>query len=131
MSDAARRRIEGLGPPIKGPTALGSDPRRLLRLTWTLAVTDFKLRFFGSVLGYLWQLMRPLMLFGVLYIVFSVLLNFGGDVRFYPVALLLGHRPVLVPQRGHRRARCAAWSTARTSCARSSSRAWPCRWRRC
>ena len=48
------------GHQIKGPSALGSDWRRLLQLTWTLAVTDFKLRFFGSVLGYLWQLMRPL-----------------------------------------------------------------------
>jgi ABC-2 type transport system permease protein len=82
--------IDGLGPPIRGPSALGRDPRRFLRLTWALAITDFKLKFFGSVLGYLWQLMRPLMLFGVLYAVFSVLLDFGGDARFFPVALLLG-----------------------------------------
>jgi ABC-2 type transport system permease protein len=61
-----------------------------VRLTRTMAVTDFKLRFFGSALGYLWQLMRPLMLFGVLYFVFSEFLQFGGDVRFYPQALLLG-----------------------------------------
>ena len=33
--------------------------------------TDFKLRFFGSALGYLWTLMRPLLLFGVLYVVFT------------------------------------------------------------
>jgi len=79
-----------LGAPIKGPTALGSDPRRFVRLTRALAVTDFKLRFFGSALGYLWQLMRPLMLFGVLYAVFSVFLNFTGPEKYYPVALLLG-----------------------------------------
>jgi ABC-2 type transport system permease protein len=79
-----------LGTPIKGPTALGSDRRRFFRLTIALAVTDFKLRFFGSVLGYLWQLMRPLMLFGVLYLVFSVFLAFGTDLKYYPVALLLG-----------------------------------------
>jgi ABC-2 type transport system permease protein len=78
------------GTPIKGPSALGTDLGRLLRLTWALAVTDFKLRFFGSALGYLWQLMRPLLLFGVLYIVFSQFLAFGSDVRFYPVSLLLG-----------------------------------------
>jgi ABC-2 type transport system permease protein len=76
--------------PIIGPSALGTDPRRLLRLTWALAVTDFKLRFFGSVLGYLWQLMRPLMLFGILFVVFSEFLDFGEDVPLYPVALLLG-----------------------------------------
>ena len=76
--------------PIKGPTALGSDPRRLWQLSRLLAVTDFKLRFFGSVLGYLWQLMRPLMLFGVLYVVFSVFFEAGADVPYYPVSLLLG-----------------------------------------
>lgn len=61
-----------------------------MRLTLLLAVTDFRLRFFGSVLGYVWQLMRPLMLFGVLYAVFSLFLNFTGPERYYPVALLLG-----------------------------------------
>jgi ABC-2 type transport system permease protein len=79
-----------LGTRINGPTALGSDFGRLLRLTWTLAATDFKLRYFGSVLGYLWSLVQPLMLFGVLYTVFSVLLNFSGSEKFYPVALLAG-----------------------------------------
>ena len=75
---------------VKGPTALGDDPSRLWRLTWTLATTDFKLKFFGSVLGYLWQLMHPLMLFGVLYLVFSFALNLDTGVEYFPVALLLG-----------------------------------------
>jgi ABC-2 type transport system permease protein len=79
-----------LGTLIKGPTALGSDLGRMLRLTWTLATTDFKLRYFGSVLGYVWSLLQPLMLFGVLYVVFSVLLDFSGSEKFYPVALLSG-----------------------------------------
>ena len=81
---------ERLGPPIKGPSALGEDPRRLWHLARTMAVSDFKLRFFGSVLGYLWQLLRPLLLFGVLYVVFTQIVRVGGDVEFYPVALLLG-----------------------------------------
>jgi len=76
------------GRQVRGPTALGSDPRRFLHLTATLAVTDFKLRFFGSVLGYLWQLMRPLMLFGVLYVVFTQFVRLGTDVKDYPVVLL-------------------------------------------
>ena len=78
------------GREVRGPSALGDDPRRLGRLTWLLAVTDFRLTFFGSALGYLWQLVQPLMLFGVLYAVFSLLLNFNGSERFYAVALLLG-----------------------------------------
>ena len=54
-------------------------------LTWTLAVLEFRLRFFGSVLGYFWQLMRPLLLFGVLYFVFTQSCRFGGGVKYYPV----------------------------------------------
>jgi ABC-2 type transport system permease protein len=81
---------EGMGRPTPGPSALGTDWRRLWRLSWTLAVTDFKLRFFGSALGYLWQIMRPLMLFGVLYAVFSQVLQVGDGVKRFPVALLLG-----------------------------------------
>jgi ABC-2 type transport system permease protein len=79
------------GRPIKGPSALGSDPRRLWHLSWTLARTEFKLAFFGSVLGYLWQLMRPLMLFGVIYgVISAVAHNLGTGVAFYPVSILLG-----------------------------------------
>ena len=44
--------------------------------------------------------------------------------QYYPVALLLGHRALHVLRRGDRRAPCARSSTARTSCARSTSRGW-------
>jgi ABC-2 type transport system permease protein len=54
-----------------------------------MAVTEFRLSYFGSVLGYLWSLMRPLMFFGVLYLVFSKILKFGGDIRHYPEVLLM------------------------------------------
>jgi ABC-2 type transport system permease protein len=74
--------------PVTGPSALGGSPRRFLYLSATLAVTEFKLRFFGSVLGYLWQLVRPLMLFGVLYFVFTEFIRIGGAVPHYPVVLL-------------------------------------------
>ncbi|WP_143038578.1 ABC transporter permease [Thermoleophilum album] len=70
------------------PEIVGSDPRRFFALVFTLAVNDFKLRFFGSVLGYLWSLMRPLLLFGVLYAIFTHVIRFGGDIKFYPVYLL-------------------------------------------
>ena len=55
-----------------------------------LTKTDFKLRYQGSVLGYLWALLRPLMMFAILYIVFAKLLRFGGDIPHYPVYLLTG-----------------------------------------
>jgi ABC-2 type transport system permease protein len=73
---------------LRGPTAVGDDLRRFWALTYTLAATDFKLRFFGSALGYLWSLMRPLLLFGVLYLVFTHVVRFGEGVKDYPVYLL-------------------------------------------
>ena len=75
---------------MPGPSAVGGDWRRLLHLTRLLAVTDFRLRFFGSALGYLWQVMHPLLLFGVLYLVFTEVVRLGEGVAFYPVALLSG-----------------------------------------
>jgi ABC-2 type transport system permease protein len=73
----------------RGPSALGDDLRRLANLTYVLAATDFKLRFFGSALGYLWTLMRPLLLFGVLYVVFTEIVRFGAGIEHYPVYLLM------------------------------------------
>lgn len=63
--------LSALGPPIKGPQALSGDWRRFWHLTFNIAKTQWKMRFFGSVLGYFWQLIRPLLLFGVLYVFFT------------------------------------------------------------
>ncbi|MEA2419886.1 MAG: type transport system permease protein, partial [Thermoleophilaceae bacterium] len=84
----ARMRAHGGAARYAGPSALGNDARRVVNLTVMLAVTDFKLRFFGSVLGYLWTLMRPLLLFGVLYFVFTEVVRFGDGIAHYPLYLL-------------------------------------------
>jgi ABC-2 type transport system permease protein len=55
-----------------------------------LVRTDFKLRYQGSVLGYAWSLLRPLLLFVILYIVFVKFLKLGVGVPHFPVYLLLG-----------------------------------------
>ena len=75
---------------VTGPAALSGDWRRFLNLTMTLALTDWKLRFFGSVLGYAWSLLRPLLLFGILYLVFSQIVKIGEAVPNYPLVLLIG-----------------------------------------
>jgi ABC-2 type transport system permease protein len=72
------------------PSAVSGDWRRTVYLSFTLAATELKVRFFGSALGYLWSLMRPLMFFGVLYIVFSQILRLGNAIEFYPIVLLMG-----------------------------------------
>lgn len=73
-----------------GPSAIGGSVRRFVELTLTLARTEFKLRYFGSVLGYAWTLMRPLLFFGVIYVVFTQIFNFGNGVPHYGVYLLTG-----------------------------------------
>lgn len=73
-----------------GPSAFGVGYRRFVELTTTLARSEFKLRYFGSVLGYLWSLMRPLLFFGVLYLFFTVILHIGHGVPHYGVYLLTG-----------------------------------------
>jgi ABC-2 type transport system permease protein len=55
-----------------------------------LVTSDFKLRYQDSVLGYLWSLLRPLFLFGVLYIMFTHVIRLGGNIPHYPAYLLLG-----------------------------------------
>ena len=68
----------------------GSDWHHFVHVTRALTATEFKLRYFGSVLGYLWTVLRPLMLFGVLYVVFTHVVRFGDEVPHYPVVLLAG-----------------------------------------
>ncbi len=55
-----------------------------------LVVTDFKLRYQGSALGYLWSVLKPLFLFAILYIVFDKFLRLGRNIEHFPVYLLLG-----------------------------------------
>lgn len=80
--------VQGVEWQQPRPEAIGQDFGRFLTLTLTLALTDFKLRFFGSVLGYAWTLVRPLLLFGVLYVVFTEVVRFGSHVEHYEVYLL-------------------------------------------
>lgn len=77
---------------VHGPSALGSDFRRFWSLTFTLARTEFKLRFYGSALGYVWTLVRPLLLFGVIWLFFTEVAHVnkttGPGSRFYGAQLL-------------------------------------------
>jgi ABC-2 type transport system permease protein len=75
-------------PQRHAPSALGGDLRRFVELTVTIARTDFKLRYFGSALGYFWSLVRPLLFFGVLYVFFVVILKVGRGIPHYGVYLL-------------------------------------------
>lgn len=102
MSELAHE-LERWGPRV-APDSLRRDPelqivtahalpkrgewRHFRELTLAMARSELKQRYFGSVLGYVWTLLRPLMLFGVLYFVFTHIVRVGGDVKHYPLYLL-------------------------------------------
>jgi len=88
-SEEARLAAAGRTDAIPGPRAIGVPLERFAALVWTIAVSQFKLKFYGSALGYVWQLMRPLLMFGVLYLFFTQILRFP-EVQYYPVVLLQG-----------------------------------------
>lgn len=66
---------------------LNTRNRAILR---EMVVTDFKVRYQGSALGYLWSLLKPLFMFAIIYVVFTNVFLLGKDVPHYPVYLLLG-----------------------------------------
>jgi ABC-2 type transport system permease protein len=93
-SESLPLKIEGAGTPhrVHAPSALGDDFRRFWSLTFTLARTEFKLRFYGSVLGYLWTLVRPILFFGVLWVFFTQIGHVNDGTKpgekFYGAQLL-------------------------------------------
>lgn len=88
--DVARAPVDEL-QEVTGPSALGGGWRRFFDLLWLISVTEFKRVYFGTVLGYLWSLIRPLLLFSVLLLVFTQVFRVGSNkVEHYPVFLLMG-----------------------------------------
>src|SRR4051794_8424848 len=81
-------------PPIElreigGPGAFGGGTRRFFSLLWLNAVADLKLRYVGSALGYLWTLIRPLLFFAILYVVFTQVFRLGDSIPNYPEFLIV------------------------------------------
>jgi ABC-2 type transport system permease protein len=83
MTVAVPSRLEDIARPT-------SAMQRNLNLVRELAFTNFKLKYTGSALGYLWSLVKPLMLFGIMYAVFARLLKAGAGAPEFEVQLLLG-----------------------------------------
>jgi ABC-type polysaccharide/polyol phosphate transport system ATPase subunit/ABC-type polysaccharide/polyol phosphate export permease len=73
---------------LKAPAAIGNDARGFLALVKALAEIQFKVHYLGSALGYLWSVLRPLMMFGVLYFILTRVLSVGTGVRHFPLYLL-------------------------------------------
>jgi ABC-2 type transport system permease protein len=74
---------------IHGPSAVGGGTRRFFDLLWLTAKTGFRLGYHGTVLGFLWSLVRPLLLFAILLVVFTRVFRVGASVPHYAALLLL------------------------------------------
>jgi ABC-2 type transport system permease protein len=88
MSSVAEVRNQDLRE-IEGPSALGGGTRHFFDLLWLTAKTQFKLGYHGTVLGFFWSLVRPLMLFAILLVVFTQVFRLGTAVPHYAALLLL------------------------------------------
>ncbi|MFL5892051.1 MAG: ABC transporter permease [Solirubrobacterales bacterium] len=74
---------------VRGPSALGTSRKRFWELLWLSAVTDFRMRYVDSVLGYFWALMRPLLTFGIIFLFLRQILNFGGKIDNFAPFLMI------------------------------------------
>src|SRR5437899_2448288 len=76
MVDAVTDETSGavLSPLLQPWPERVSGLRAELNLARELAVTSFKLKYAASTLGYVWSLLKPLMLYGMMYLVFAFFL---------------------------------------------------------
>lgn len=86
--------IEPAGVTPARPAATGRAHRRsranYVDLVREIGVGDFRVKYQNSVLGYVWSLGKPLILFLVIYFVFHGFLKIGNDIPNFPLYLLLG-----------------------------------------
>lgn len=74
---------------IRGPSAFGGGLRRSWDLLWLTSVTDFRVRYTNTALGYAWSVLKPFIFFGIIYAVVNQVLKFAGDVPNYAAMLVL------------------------------------------
>lgn len=94
MSAASEAVPQPAGAPtelreIRGPSAFGGGLKRFLHLLWLTSLTEFRVRYIGSTLGYAWTLLRPLLFFGVIFVVLRGIIGFGADIKGYAAMLVL------------------------------------------
>ena len=76
--------------PATRPATRLDTLRHYRHLTLELAISQFKLRYTQSVLGYFWSLLKPAMIFAITYLIFVDLFKINDGTEFYGVQLLLG-----------------------------------------
>lgn len=85
----------GIGPSesgldsVRGPSAFGGSARRFVDLLWLTASIEFRARYATTFLGYVWTIVRPLIFFGVVFLVLRGILDFGEGIENYGPMLIL------------------------------------------
>ena len=69
-------------------TSIREEMWKTKGILFNFAISDLKIRYRNSVLGILWSIIEPLLLLGVLFVVFSTMFKF--DIENFPIYLLLG-----------------------------------------
>jgi len=76
-------------PPLhKSPFHMYSNLRKNKSLLKNLVSRDFKVNYYGHVLGYFWSLLEPLALTGIFYLVFIILR--GDTDTLLPLKIMIG-----------------------------------------
>ncbi len=75
---------------IRGPEAFGGGWRRTWDLLWLLSVTEFRVQYTNTALGYIWSVLKPFGFFGVIYLVISQVLRFADLIPNFAMVLILG-----------------------------------------
>lgn len=73
-----------------GPRPIPEGLAYRARVLGVIAGSEFKQKYAGSALGYVWTLIKPLALFSVLYVVFGRFFKFTVGIDHYPLYLLIG-----------------------------------------
>jgi len=87
MSQAAGTLAQPVPLPPAAPSS-GERRRRFWYIVWVSAVATYRRRFAGTVLGYVWTVLQPLLLFLVIYSIFTEVLRFGNNIDDYNSFLL-------------------------------------------
>ncbi|MBI1803917.1 MAG: ABC transporter permease [Ignavibacteriae bacterium] len=84
--------VEHVAQPAKSvhtaPRPSHSNLTKYINIVRELAVADFRLKYHDSVLGYIWSMLNPMLMFAIYYFVFTRI--FPSTIQYYPIFLLIG-----------------------------------------
>ena len=112
MPNGARTAVRANGGQPTARMRRRNKVRRFTDVAFSMARADFKLRYLDSAIGYAWALGQPLLMYAVLYLIWSNVLHVGHGVAHYPLKLLLaivlfvlhrvhGRHPAVAAVEGH------------------------------